>query len=51
MGPHGSSAEGAEGMGFGVFGVFWSRSLAAGENLVVDGLDEIVGAAIGGPER
>ena len=51
LGPHGSSTEGAEGMGFGVFGVVCSGSLAAGKNLVIDGLEEMGGAAIGGSER
>lgn len=51
MGPHGNSAEGAEVIGFGVFRELCSGPLAGGESLVVDGLDEIGGAAIGDPER
>lgn len=52
VGPHGISAGGAEVMGFELFGVPCSGSLAGGEgDLGIDGLEEIGGAAIGGLER
>lgn len=38
-------------MGLGGFGVFCSGFLAGEESLAIVGLDEIVGAAIGGPDR